>query len=52
MQSILDTLGKNDLITLMLVMSLGTLLGQVRLGPIRLGPAGGLFLGLAVGACR
>ena len=37
-------------VTLFAVIALGSLLGMVRFGPVRLGPAGVLFAGLAVGA--
>ncbi|WP_116115412.1 aspartate:alanine exchanger family transporter [Austwickia chelonae] len=38
------------LLTVMLVLALGALLGQVPFGPVRLGAAGALFVGLLVGA--
>lgn len=38
------------LLTIMLVLSAGALLGQIRLGPLRFGAAGALFMGLVVGA--
>lgn len=40
----------SPLLTLMLVVALGTLLGLIRFGPVTLGPAGALFVGLLVGA--
>jgi putative transport protein len=47
---VLDLLAANLLLTIMLVVSLGTLLGAVSFGPVRFGPAGALFVGLGVGA--
>jgi putative transport protein len=38
------------LVALFLVLTLGTLLGAVRLAGVSLGPAGALFAGLAVSA--
>lgn len=46
----LDLLADNPLLTVFLVVGLGTLVGSIPFGPIRFGPAGGLFVGLAVGA--
>ena len=46
----LDILASSPLLTIMVVVSLGTLLGIVPLGPVKLGPAGALFVGLFVGA--
>ena len=46
----LDLLAANPLLTIMLVVSLGTLLGAVPFGPVRFGAAGALFVGLGVGA--
>ena len=46
----LDVLAANPLLTLMLVLALGGLFGQIPFGPIRFGAAGALFVGLAVGA--
>ncbi len=46
----LDVLAANPLLTIMLVLALGTLVGQIPFGPVRFGPAGALFVGLAVGA--
>ena len=46
----LDLLADNPLLTVFLVVALGTLVGSIPFGPIRFGPAGGLFVGLAVGA--
>jgi putative transport protein len=47
---VLDLLAANPLLTIMLVVSLGTLLGAVPFGPVRFGAAGALFVGLGVGA--
>ena len=46
----IDFLAGQPVLTVMLVLALGALLGQVPLGPLRLGPAGALFVGLLVGA--
>ncbi|WP_203567512.1 aspartate:alanine exchanger family transporter [Aestuariimicrobium ganziense] len=46
----LDILAGSPLLTVFLVVALGTLVGSIPFGPIRFGPAGGLFVGLAVGA--
>ena len=46
----IELLARNPLLTLMLVLALGGLVGQVRLGPLRFGAAGALFMGLVVGA--
>lgn len=43
-------LAASPLLTIFVVVALGTALGAVPLGPLRLGPAGALFVGLAVGA--
>ncbi|MBD3689247.1 transporter [Nanchangia anserum] len=43
-------LAANPLLTIFLVITLGALLGSIRFGPIKLGAAGALFIGLAVGA--
>lgn len=43
-------LADNPLLTLFLVMAAGAALGAIRLGPIRLGAAGALFVGLALSA--
>src|SRR4029453_2636090 len=48
--TVLDLLAANPLLTIMLFVSLGTLLGAVSFGPVRFGPAGALFVGLGVGA--
>ncbi|MFH5821304.1 TrkA C-terminal domain-containing protein [Georgenia sp. AZ-5] len=46
----LDVLASSPLLTMMIVVALGTLLGAVPFGPVRFGAAGALFVGLAVGA--
>ena len=46
----LDVLAENSVLNLFLVVGLGSAVGLVPFGPIRLGPAGALFVGLAVGA--
>lgn len=45
-----ETLAATPLLTLLLVIALGTLVGAIPFGPIRFGPAGALFVGLAFGA--
>ncbi|MFZ2480043.1 MAG: transporter, partial [Propioniciclava sp.] len=40
----------NPLLTLMIVLALGGLFGQIPFGPIRFGAAGALFMGLVIGA--
>ena len=46
----LDVLASSELLTIMIVIALGTLVGVIPFGPVKLGPAGALFVGLAVGA--
>ncbi|WP_127125283.1 aspartate:alanine exchanger family transporter [Georgenia sp. SYP-B2076] len=46
----IDVLAASPLLTMMIVVALGTLLGAVPFGPVRFGAAGALFVGLAVGA--
>lgn len=46
----LDVLASSPLLTMMLVVAAGTLIGAIPFGPLRFGPAGALFVGLAVGA--
>lgn len=46
----LDFLVTHPLLTLMLVLSTGALLGQIKFGPLRFGAAGALFMGLVIGA--
>lgn len=50
MKVVLDILASSPLLTVFLVVALGTLVGSFPFGPIRFGPAGGLFVGLAIGA--
>lgn len=45
-----EVLLSSPLLTLSLVITLGAALGVVPFGPLRFGPAGALFVGLAVGA--
>lgn len=46
----IDLLAGTPLLTLFLAVALGTLVGAIPLGPLRFGPAGALFVGLAIGA--
>lgn len=48
--AVVDVLVSAPLLTVFLVIGLGTAVGQIPLGPIRFGAAGALFVGLAVGA--
>jgi len=45
-----DILAENPVLTVFLVIAAGSLVGLIPFGPIRFGPAGALFIGLAVGA--
>ena len=45
-----DVLSSSPLLTICVVLALGTLLGAVPFGPVRFGAAGALFIGLAFGA--
>nr|WP_300337950.1 TrkA C-terminal domain-containing protein [Actinomyces sp.] len=47
---VLDVLASAPVLTVFLVIGLGTAVGQIPFGPIRFGAAGALFVGLAVGA--
>ena len=47
---LLDVLAASPLLTLFVVVALGTALGAVPLGPLKFGAAGALFVGLALGA--
>lgn len=47
---VVDLLVSAPLLTVFLVIGLGTAVGQIPFGPIRFGAAGALFVGLAVGA--
>ncbi|MDK7733029.1 TrkA C-terminal domain-containing protein [Propionimicrobium lymphophilum] len=46
----IEILAQAPLLTLFLVIALGTLVGAIPFGPIKFGPAGALFVGLAIGA--
>ncbi len=46
----LDVLAATPLLTIMVVLALGTVVGMIPFGPVRFGPAGALFVGLGVGA--
>jgi putative transport protein len=46
----LDILAGSELLTIMVVIGLGTLVGIIPFGPVKIGPAGALFVGLAFGA--
>ncbi|WP_130864692.1 aspartate:alanine exchanger family transporter [Acidipropionibacterium timonense] len=50
MTPVLDFLATHQILTILVVLALGALLGQVRFGPLRFGAAGALFMGLVVGA--
>ena len=43
-------LAQNHLLTIFLVVGLGAFLGAIRVGPLRIGAAGAVFLGLLVSA--
>ncbi|MGL4831717.1 MAG: aspartate:alanine exchanger family transporter [Propionibacteriaceae bacterium] len=45
-----DFLATHQLLTIMLVITTGALLGQIKFGPLRFGAAGALFMGLVVGS--
>ncbi|MDO5663171.1 MAG: TrkA C-terminal domain-containing protein [Brachybacterium sp.] len=45
-----DILVGSPLLTLFLVIALGAAFGAIRFGPVAFGPAGALFVGLAIGA--
>ena len=47
---VLDVLAAAPVLTVFLVIGLGTAVGHVPFGPVRFGAAGALFVGLAVGA--
>lgn len=48
--AVLDVLASSPLLTIFVVVALGTVLGAVPFGPVRFGAAGALFVGLAIGA--
>jgi len=50
MLSIVTTLAENPILTLFIVIGLGYLLGEICVFGFRLGTAGVLFVGLAVGS--
>ena len=50
LHSVVDVLAAAPLLTVFLVIGLGTAVGQIPFGPIRFGAAGALFVGLALGA--
>lgn len=50
LEPVLDVLAASPLLTVFLVVALGTALGAIPIGPVRFGAAGALFVGLAVGA--
>ena len=45
-----EILAQTPLLTVFLVVALGSALGAIKLGPVRFGAAGALFVGLAIGA--
>ncbi|WP_109471323.1 aspartate:alanine exchanger family transporter [Ornithinimicrobium cavernae] len=45
-----DVLASSPLLTMMVVVAAGTLIGAIPFGPLRFGPAGALFVGLGIGA--
>jgi len=47
---VIELLASSPLLTIMLVMALGAVVGTIPFGPLRFGAAGALFVGLAVGA--
>lgn len=47
---LLDVLASSPLLTVFVVVALGTAFGAIPFGPVRLGAAGALFVGLALGA--
>lgn len=47
---VVDVLAAAPVLTVFLVIGLGTAVGQIPFGPIRFGAAGALFVGLAIGA--
>lgn len=46
---VLDFLVAHQLVTILVVLALGAMLGQIKFGPLRFGAAGALFMGLVVG---
>ena len=49
-KAMIDLLVSSPLLTLIVTMALGTLVGAIPFGPLKFGPAGALFVGLAIGA--
>lgn len=47
---VVDVLADTPLLTVFVTIALGTAVGAIPFGPIRFGPAGALFVGLALGA--
>ena len=47
---LLDVLAGSPLLTIFVVVALGTAVGAIPFGPVRFGAAGALFVGLALGA--
>lgn len=47
---VLDALASSPLLTIFVVVALGTAVGAIPFGPVKFGPAGALFVGLALGA--
>lgn len=48
--AVLDLLAESPLLTIFLVVAVGTAFGAIPFGPLRFGSAGALFVGLALGA--
>lgn len=49
MNIVMDFLVAHQLVTILVVLALGALLGQIPFGPLKFGAAGALFMGLVVG---
>ena len=47
---VIDLLAASPLLTIMVVLALGAVVGTIPFGPLRFGAAGALFVGLAIGA--
>ena len=43
-----DFLATHQLLTILIVLASGALLGQIKFGPLRFGAAGALFMGLSL----
>lgn len=50
MSVLVDFLATHQLLTILVVLATGALLGQIKFGPLRFGAAGALFMGLVVGS--